>query len=93
MLCILVLFGANAQTTINKLKRARDDLQKSEDEHRALMENLTAGVFRFTINPTGRIVRANPAITGIFGYRSVEEYAHQDYRTFPEFRREKGFYF
>lgn len=74
MLCILVLFGANAQTTINKLKRARNDLQKSEDEHRAFMENLTAGIFRFTINPTGRIVRANPAIAGIFGYRSVEEF-------------------
>ena len=74
MLCILILFGANAQTTINKFKRARNDLQKSEDEHRAFMENLTAGVFRFTINPTGRIVRANPAIAGIYGYRSVEEF-------------------
>ena len=74
VLCILVIFGANAQTTINKLKKARNDLQKTEDEHRAFIENLTAGVFRFSIDPTGRIVRANRAIAGIFGYRSVEEF-------------------
>ncbi|MGA9478012.1 MAG: PAS domain S-box protein, partial [Desulfobacterales bacterium] len=74
VLCILVIFGANAQTTINKLKKARNDLQKSEDEHRAFIENLTAGVFRSTIDPAGRIVRANRAIAGIFGYRSVEEF-------------------
>ncbi|MFZ0614731.1 MAG: PAS domain S-box protein [Desulfobacterales bacterium] len=74
VLCILVIFGAHAQTTINRLKNAADALQKSEDDHRAFIENLTAGVFRFSIDPAGQIVRANRAIAGIFGYRSIEDF-------------------
>ncbi len=74
VLCILVIFGAHAQTTINRLKNAADALQKSEDEHRAFIENLTAGVFRFGIDPAGGIIRANRAIADIFGYRSVQDF-------------------
>ena len=73
VLCILLIFGAHAQTTINKLKKARDALQKSEDDHREFIENLTAGVFRCTIDPAGHIVRANAAAAKIFGYRSGED--------------------
>ena len=74
VLCLLVLFGAHAQNTINRLKKAHDALQKSEDDHRAFIENLTAGVFRFSIDPAGRILRANRAIADIFGYPSIEEF-------------------
>ena len=76
VLCILLIFGAHAQTTINKLKKTRDALQKSEDDHREFIENLTAGVFRCTIDPSGGIIRANPAAARIFGYRSVEEFKY-----------------
>ncbi|MFZ0133901.1 MAG: PAS domain S-box protein [Desulfobacterales bacterium] len=75
VLCILIIFGAHAQTTINRLKNARDALQKSEDDHRTFIENLTAGVFRFTTDPDGRIVRANRAMAEIFGYGSFEEFS------------------
>jgi len=74
VLCILLIFGAHAQTTINKLKKTRDALLKSEDDHREFIENLTAGVFRCTIDPSGRIVRANPAAARIFGYRSIDDF-------------------
>jgi PAS domain S-box-containing protein len=73
VLCILLIFGAHAQTTINKLKKARDALQKSEDDHREFIENLTAGVFRCTIDPAGHLVRANSAAARVFGYRSGED--------------------
>ena len=76
VLCILLIFGAHAQTTINKLKKTRDALLKSEDDHREFIENLSAGVFRCTIDPSGNIVRANPAAAKIFGYRSVEDFKY-----------------
>ena len=72
--CILLIFGAHAQSSINKLKKIRDALRESEKDHRAFIENLNAGIYRSNINSNGQFVRANKVIAKIFNYRSVEEF-------------------
>ncbi|MDQ1330798.1 MAG: domain S-box protein [Thermodesulfobacteriota bacterium] len=46
----------------------------SEEEYKALVENLSAGVYRNTGGPHGRFIQANTAIAKIFAYASVEEF-------------------
>ena len=73
VLCLLLIFGAHAQVKINELKQTRDALRKKEKDHRAFIENLTAGVYRSPVEGDGRFLRANSAMADLFGYRSVEE--------------------
>jgi two-component system, cell cycle sensor histidine kinase and response regulator CckA len=73
VLCLLLLFGSHAQASINRLKRARDALRKSEEEHQRFIENLNVGVYRSTLEYDARLVRANPAMAFICGYPSVRE--------------------
>jgi len=74
VLCILLIFGAHAQSSINKLTKTRDALRESEEDHRTFIENLSAGVYRTCIDSKGQFVRANKAIAKIFGYRSIEDF-------------------
>ncbi len=39
VLCLFILFGAHAQTTINRLRRARDFLRSSDERYRALFDH------------------------------------------------------
>ena len=55
-----------------QISRRMTEAAESEQEYRALMENLNVGVFRST--PDGRCLRANPAMVEMFGYDSVEEF-------------------
>lgn len=73
VLCLLLLFGAHAQHSINKLRQARDTLRKSEQEHRGFVENLNVGVYRSTLEYDARLVRANRAMAAICGYPSTRE--------------------
>jgi len=59
---------------ISDRKEAEERLQQSEEEHRTLVENLSAGVYRNTGGPKGHFIRANPAIAEMFGYDSVDAF-------------------
>jgi len=59
---------------ISDRKEAEERLRESEEEHRTLIENLSAGVYRNTGGPKGRFIRANPAIARMFGFDTVEAF-------------------
>ena len=58
----------------NKHKGVQEALSDSEEQYRALVENVNIGVYRNTGGPQGRFLQANPAIAKMFGYDSVEEF-------------------
>jgi len=74
VLCLLLIFGAHAQYSINRLKKTRDALKEAEQEHRRFIENLNTGIFRCPIGSTGRFIRANRAMAAMFGYRHADEF-------------------
>jgi PAS domain S-box-containing protein len=45
-----------------------NDLKKSEEKYRSLMNNVKLGVFRSTPGPTGKFLEVNPAMEEITGY-------------------------
>ena len=75
---------------ISDRKETEQRLRGSEEEHRTLVENLSAGIYRNTGGPEGRFIHANPAIARMFGYDSVEafmEVSVADLYVDPEERR------
>jgi PAS domain S-box-containing protein len=56
---------------ITERKRAKEELNQSEERYRSIFENAQEGIYRST--PGGRIIMANPAMAKIFGYASPEE--------------------
>jgi len=59
---------------ITERKRAEEILRKSEEKYRGLTENINLGIYRNTVGPEGTFIEANPAIIGMFGYKSKEEF-------------------
>ena len=57
-------------------RRAEAALGRSEEEFRALVENVPIGVYRST--PEGRMLMANATMVRMLGYSSFEELARQD---------------
>jgi PAS domain S-box-containing protein len=49
-------------------------VRKSEEKYRGLTENVNLGIYRNTVGPEGKFIEANPAIVGMFGYKSKEEF-------------------
>ncbi len=54
--------------------RSEEKLRKSEEKYRGLTENINLGIYRNTVGPEGEFIEANPAIIGMFGYKSKEEF-------------------
>jgi PAS domain S-box-containing protein len=59
---------------ITERKQAEEALRKNEEKYRTLTENVNLGIYRNTASPKGRFLEANPAIIGMFGYESKEEF-------------------
>jgi len=68
--CLFVIFGSHSQYTINKRKLVEQELQKSEEKYRTILENIEDGYFE--INKKGRITFFNNALCDILGYLSDE---------------------
>lgn len=58
---------------ISARKTAENALIESEEKYRSLIENLNIGVYRSTAGDHGCFLQANPAMSKIFGYESVDE--------------------
>ena len=58
---------------ISARKMAENALIESEKKYRSLIENLNIGVYRNTAGEHGCFIQANPAMSKIFGYESVDE--------------------
>jgi PAS domain S-box-containing protein len=59
---------------ITERKRAEEAVRKSEEKYRGLTENINLGIYRNTVGPEGQFIEANPALIGMFGYKSKEEF-------------------
>jgi PAS domain S-box-containing protein len=59
---------------ITERKRAEEVLRESEEKYRSLTKNVNLGIYRNTVGPEGKFIEANPAIIGMFGYKSKEEF-------------------
>ncbi len=59
---------------ITKHKQAQEELRKSEEKYRTLIDNVNIGIYRNTGGPYGRFLQANPTMIKMFGYDSDEEF-------------------
>jgi PAS domain S-box-containing protein len=79
---------------ITKHKQAQEELRKSEEEYRTLIENVNIGIYRSTGGPYGQFLQANPAMIKMFGYDSSEEFLkvplHELYQDREERKRFVG---
>ena len=50
-----------------------EELEKSEEQYRTLMDNLPVAVYRNTPGPEGQFLMANPAFCKMFGFKNEEE--------------------
>jgi PAS domain S-box-containing protein len=60
---------------MESLQQQHKALGQSEERHRTLVDNVTVGLYRNTIEGEGRFIEVNPALARMFGYDSVEEFA------------------
>jgi len=66
VLCLFIIFGSHAQTSINKLKKTRDLIREGEERLKTILDSVQTGVV--IVEPeTHIIVDANPAATKIIG--------------------------
>jgi len=66
VLCLFIIFGSHAQSSINKLRETRDLLREGEERLKTILNSVQTGVV--IIEPeTHIIVDANPAATKIIG--------------------------
>jgi PAS domain S-box-containing protein len=61
-------------TDVTNYKVTARALHATEEDYRALVENVNIGVYRNTGGPNGQFLRANPAIAEMFGYDTVDEF-------------------
>jgi PAS domain S-box-containing protein len=54
-------------------RKAEEHLRESEERYRALVENISVGIYRSTGDPTGRFIWGNSSLVHILGYPSIEK--------------------
>jgi PAS domain S-box-containing protein len=54
-------------------RKAEEHLRESEERYRALVENISVGIYRSTGDPTGRFIWGNSSLVQILGYPSIEK--------------------
>jgi PAS domain S-box-containing protein len=64
---------------ITAQKEAEEELRRSEEKYRILVETIPDGIYRST--PQGKFVEVNPALVRILGYGSKEELMSIDIKT------------
>lgn len=69
----LVALNDSLKLQIADRKKAEATLGKSEEKYRTLVDNLSVGIYRNTLDD-GSFIQANPALAEMFGYDSVEEF-------------------
>jgi PAS domain S-box-containing protein len=69
---------------ISVRKSVEEELKRSEERYRSLVENAVFGIYR--TNSHGQFIHANPALCSILGYESQEELLAKDLRhdIFPD---------
>ncbi len=58
---------------ISESRRVQEELRRSEESYRSLVDNLPLGIYRTTPGPRGEFLVANAALLKLFGYDSLEQ--------------------
>lgn len=83
VLCLFVIFGSHVQYTINKRKQAEQDLKKSEEKYRSILENIEEGYYEVDFD--SNFTFANDSMGAILGYPK-DELLKANYRDFLDER-------
>ena len=62
---------AELEAKIAHLEKSRNDLEKSQEQFKALFENIQEGFYRAGMD--GRLIMANPVVVSMMGYDAFEE--------------------
>jgi PAS domain S-box-containing protein len=73
-LLVIAAFTVIIYQVSRSLERAAEELRDREERFSTLVSNLPIGLFRTHPAADGRVLMANPAIAGMFGYESPEEF-------------------
>jgi len=73
-LAINIEMSLERHNIVKKLITIRENLSKSEEKYRTLVNNVTLGVFRSSADNKGYFQEANPALVSMLGYGSIEEF-------------------
>ncbi len=76
LVLIFLFFGVVVSRMVANRNKALDALYETEQRFEAVFENAIVGVYRTT--PDGRILLANPALIGLLGYNSFEEFSDRN---------------
>jgi len=68
-----IVVGASTIARDITPRKAEEHLRESEDRYRALVENISVGIYRSTGDPTGRFIWGNSSLVHILGYPSIEK--------------------
>ena len=66
VLCLFLIFGSHVQYTINKRKKAEEDLKESEEKYRTILESMEEGYYEVDFD--GNFTFANDSMSSILGY-------------------------
>ena len=58
---------------VRQRRQAQASLRQREADFRALIDNLSVGIYRSSMGPASRILQANPAMATMFGFDSPQE--------------------
>lgn len=59
---------------INEAKRDGEDLQRSEEAYRTLIENINVGIYRTNLQNEGKFIEVNLALVRMFGFKDKAEF-------------------
>jgi PAS domain S-box-containing protein len=74
---VFLIFFRNMRERMGALEAVR----QAEAKYRSIFDNAVEGIFQ--LSPEGKWLSANPAVAGIFGYETVEEFIVEANRSSP----------